>query len=85
MKPDAQIPSNVEQISINNMVNVEALLDVLIRAGVITETAFFEAKRRIEQQIIDAQKLAQTGANEPPKAADGPAADPRLGRFGRGK
>jgi hypothetical protein len=84
MKPEGQTPANIEQISINNMVNVEALLDVLISAGIITEQAFFDAKRRIEQQIIDAQKQVSGG---PRAAQDGPAQgspiDPRLGRFGR--
>lgn len=60
MNPDAQIPTNVEQMVVNNMVNVEALLDTLIRAGVIKEQDFYDAKTRIEQQIIDAQKAASS-------------------------
>lgn len=83
MKPEGQTPANLEQISINNMVNVEALLDVLISAKVITEQAFFDAKRRIEQQIIDAQKSASGGKSAQDGPAQGSPIDPRLGRFGR--
>jgi len=54
-----ETPTTIEQMTINNLVNVEAMLDVLISSGVITEQAFVEAKGRIEQKIIAAQREAQ--------------------------
>lgn len=52
------IPETVEQIALNNMVNIEALLDVLIDKGIIQEDDFQAAKTRIEARIIDAQREA---------------------------
>lgn len=59
MKPEGQVPRTVEQMTLNNMVNIEALLDVLISSGTIKEREFYAAKQRIEKQIMDAQKGSQ--------------------------
>ena len=67
MQPQRNVPVTVEQMAINNMVNVEALLEVLIASGAVTEAKFLAAKSRIEQRILDAHQAAQSPPAIAPK------------------
>ena len=49
----------IEQVTFNNTVSIEALLDALMKKGVLTEQDFFASKRAIEQKIIDSQNRGQ--------------------------
>ena len=46
----------IEKVTFNNSVNFEALLDLMIKKQVIVEKDFTEAKRKLEEKILAAQK-----------------------------
>jgi hypothetical protein len=79
MSEQRNVPVTVEQMSVNNMVNIEALLDCLIQSGVLTEAKFLAAKQSIENRILEAQKANATpGKSALP--ADGPVTKPGAAR-----
>ncbi|NUQ36103.1 MAG: hypothetical protein HUU29_14310 [Planctomycetaceae bacterium] len=57
MNPQQQ-QASLEQITFNNTVSIEALLDALMKKGVITEQDFFASRRVIEEKIVAANQNA---------------------------
>jgi len=57
----------VEQMTLNNTINFEVLLDLLIKANVLTEEKFIEAKqaleKQIQQQMTDSARQHGSGPN----------------------
>lgn len=51
-----QQQASLEQITFNNTVSIEALLDALMKKGIITEGDFFASRRVIEEKIVAANQ-----------------------------
>lgn len=59
----------LEQMTFNNTVNFEVLLDLLIKAKIVSEDQFMTAKQALEQQILEAQRQ-QGGSGPVPQVGD---------------
>lgn len=70
MDEDRNVPNTIEQLCVNNMVNVEAILECLIEGGIIEESKFTETKSKIEQRIVQAQQAAASA-----ESGDAPQGD----------
>lgn len=53
-QPQPSAPGNLEQVTFNNTVSIEAILDLLIKKGLVSERDFFESKKQIEQRVLSA-------------------------------
>ncbi|MCA8938613.1 MAG: hypothetical protein KDB07_02290 [Planctomycetes bacterium] len=64
MSDDRSVPTTIEQLCVNNMVNIETLLECLIESGVVKEDVFTAMKQKIEARIIAAQQAANATADQ---------------------